>query len=425
MKRDKQKSDDSILTTEFVTQMLERSRVGILVIDRERVIHYISPAMRELFGHPDAEVETMDDLTVLHFPDPEVRKGAMKAVSEDVQSDHPPDRVIQITIADGQTRWCWLQMSKISKDYFLVNGHDVTEQTRAEEALRESEGQFRNLAEQSPNVIFINQAGRIVYTNGRCEDVMGYKKEELYSDDFDFIDLIDPKYHQRVRTNFKKHAKGKEVAPFEYEIITKDGTRLATSIATKLIQYNGAPAILGTITDISRVKHTEERLIESQEMLRLQKQELQEKNTALRHVLEQVEAEKEAINRRVAANVEKLLMPLVMRLKANASSLEKGYLDLLEENIANLVSGFGVQLGRASTTLSPRETEICDMVRGGLSSKEIASLLHISVPTVSTLRNRIRRKLGLRRKGVNLTTYLRSLSGPDAEILGIASSSDL
>jgi hypothetical protein len=42
------------------------------------------------------------------------------------------------------------------------------------------------------------------------------------------------------------------------------------------------------------------------------------------------------------------------------------------------------------------------------------------VQTVSTLRNRVRRKLGLRRKGVNLTTYLRSLSGQDADLLGIA-----
>jgi PAS domain S-box-containing protein len=419
-KKDSQRTINPVLTSEFVVNMLERSLLGVLLADLKGNILYISPAMIEMFGHPGSQVENMADLAKLNFPDPKVRAVALKAFAEDAQSSHPPARVLKIKADDGQSRWCWLQMSRIGEEYVLVNGHDVTEHTRAEVALRESEAQFRNLADQSPNVIFINQGGRIVYVNGRCAEIMGYKKEELYRDDFDFMDLIAPKYHGRVKANLKKHSRGKEVEPFEYEMIIKDGTHISTSIATKLIQYNGEAAILGTVTDISRVKHTEMRLMESQEELRLQKQELLEKNTTLRHVIEQVEAEKEAINRKVAANVEKLLMPLVMRLKSDATSLERGYLDLLEQNITHLVSEFGMQLGRASATLSPRETEICDMVRGGLSSKEIAKLLHISVQTVSTLRNRVRRKLGLRRKGVNLTTYLRSLSGQDADLLGIA-----
>jgi len=42
-----------------------------------------------------------------------------------------------------------------------------------EEALRESEKKFRALAEQSPNMIFINKKGRVVYANQKCEEIMG------------------------------------------------------------------------------------------------------------------------------------------------------------------------------------------------------------------------------------------------------------
>ena len=38
---------------------------------------------------------------------------------------------------------------------------------------------FRNLAEQSPNMIFINKRGRVVYANKKCEEITGYSKERV------------------------------------------------------------------------------------------------------------------------------------------------------------------------------------------------------------------------------------------------------
>ena len=55
-------------------------------------------------------------------------------------------------------------------------------------AQKESEEKFLTLAEQSPNMIFINKRGRVVYANKKCEEVMGYKREEFYAPDiFIFI----------------------------------------------------------------------------------------------------------------------------------------------------------------------------------------------------------------------------------------------
>ena len=73
-----------------------------------------------------------------------------------------------------------------------------TEHKRAEEALRESEEKFRNLAEHSPNMIFINKKGKVAYANKRCEEMMGYTTDEFYSVDFDFLTLIAPEYRELV-----------------------------------------------------------------------------------------------------------------------------------------------------------------------------------------------------------------------------------
>ena len=49
---------------------------------------------------------------------------------------------------------------------------DISERKKMEMQLKESEEKFRNLAEQSPNMIFINKGGRVVYANKKCEELM-------------------------------------------------------------------------------------------------------------------------------------------------------------------------------------------------------------------------------------------------------------
>lgn len=53
---------------------------------------------------------------------------------------------------------------------------ETAEHEKAEKALKESEEKFRSLAEQSPNMIFINSRGRVVYANKKCEEAMGVHK---------------------------------------------------------------------------------------------------------------------------------------------------------------------------------------------------------------------------------------------------------
>ncbi len=183
------------------------------------------------------------------------------------------DEELQMKRRDGRHIWVNLNIKPIKNDGGdVVESRsiiiDISERRQAEAALRESEEKFRSVTEQSPNMIFINNNGKVVYCNQKCAEVMGYSQEEFYSPDFDFFDLIAKESKKTVKSAFAKHLKHQEIEPYEYRLVTKDGDKLDTIITTKLIQYEGNTAILGIVTDITRRKKMENALSESEAKFR-------------------------------------------------------------------------------------------------------------------------------------------------------------
>lgn len=168
-------------------------------------------------------------------------------------------------------------------------------------------------------------------------------------------------------------------------------------------------AVAELLGQTSTRKQAEAELRESRRKLKEQNQQLKEKNIALREVMGQLRDEKVDLEKRVLANVENLLLPLVKKMEEQGSDLDKEYLQLLEKNIAQLTSSFGTKICRLHQRLTPRENEICNMIRTGLGSKEIGKMLNLSYRSVETYRNHIRKKLGITNKKINLTSYLSGL----------------
>jgi PAS domain S-box-containing protein len=179
----------------------------------------------------------------------------------------------EITDADGTTRWLQVAKAPIfdaagAASGLLVSARDITAQKETEAALRESEEKFRTLAEESPNMIFINQGGRVVYANKESEKITAYTREEFYEPDFDFRCLITPACRELIERNFTAHIRGDEVPPYEYTLLSKSGEAIDVVITTKLIRYGAGRAILGIATDITERKRAEEALRESEERYR-------------------------------------------------------------------------------------------------------------------------------------------------------------
>jgi len=147
----------------------------------------------------------------------------------------------------------------------------------------------------------------------------------------------------------------------------------------------------------------------SKQLLEEQKDELEQKNSALNEILDHIEAEREKVQDEVVSNIESFIMPLIEKLSVNVSSSQKGQFDVLKNNLDNILSAFGKKISENETRLSPREIEICNLIKNGLSSKEIADLLKISIRTVERYRYNIRVKLDIVNQKINLITYLKSI----------------
>jgi len=204
------------------------------------------------------------------LPPSQIPKAAKLLMKNSKGISTGPDE-FRIYRKDGTTAMVGISTHPVKiKDQTLVLGiaRDITERKRAEEALKESEEKFRMLAEKSPNMIFINKKGRLVYANQKCEEVMGYGREEFYSPDFDFFSLIEPDSISIIKESFQKHTKGEDVPPYEYSLLTKTGKRIDVIDTTKLISFGGEKAILGIVTDITERKQAEEALKKSEEKYR-------------------------------------------------------------------------------------------------------------------------------------------------------------
>jgi two-component system nitrate/nitrite sensor histidine kinase NarX len=144
---------------------------------------------------------------------------------------------------------------------------DITARRQAAQALRESEEKFREVAEQSPNMVFIHLRDRIVYANRKCEELMGYTRAELTAPGFDFRTLIEPQSRDLLEQSFRAHMAGIDLPPDEYVLVSKGGRRIDVIISSKLIRYQGESAILCTVTDITSRKQVERTLRTSQQFL--------------------------------------------------------------------------------------------------------------------------------------------------------------
>lgn len=530
---------------------------------------------RSLYDRPVNEL--VDTMIYEHFPEKD-KENLKQVYKEAAQLTEPRRFELSMVMPDWSQRWIASYITPLEHEgevvRFVVINQDITDQKAAEMALRESEEKFRSLAEQSPNMIFINKKGRIVYANKKCEEIMGYSREEFYAPDFGFLALIAPESQELTHKSFALHMENKEVPPLEYTLITAQGKKIDTIITTTLLTYENETAILGIITeiterrkaeealqkahdtldrrvrtrtaeltqanmqmqreieerikaeqtvksreamlrsifdsspdgvnvlnlqgtiidcnqaaaeqagfkskdqlinrnafdqvvpaeraraqaviertiqkghvrnqefrllhkvrgefpvelstaaikdprgeivgflvvgkDISERKAQEEALIRSQALLHEQKKALEQKNIALGEIIARVEVDKQKIKDDIALNVQRVLFPLLDKWddkKNDAGTI----VEALRHHLEELTSPYGTQITEKTAHLTPREIEICNMIKAGLPSRDIAELLNISTATIERHRKNIRRKLNLTNRDVNLATFLRNL----------------
>jgi DNA-binding CsgD family transcriptional regulator len=149
-------------------------------------------------------------------------------------------------------------------------------------------------------------------------------------------------------------------------------------------------------------------LQEINQQLMLERKALQEANTALKTVLTRIEEEKQEIYVDVRMNVDKILMPILHTMSMGLNQTQRKYAEMLRTNLEDIVSPFVSSLSKKYLSLTPTEVNICNMIKSGMQTKEIAQVRGVSIATINRHREHIRKKLKIKNSDINLMTYLQS-----------------
>ena len=163
----------------------------------------------------------------------------------------------------------------------LSIGIDITERKLMEEALRESEEKYRTVVEKANEAIVIAQDGKLAYVNPKLAAVMGVTIEELTG--MPFVELIHPDDRAMVMDCYRRRLDGEDVPDcYEFRVMGREHELIWFYISAQKILWNGRPATLNLLTDITERKRAEEALRESETMFR----NLFEQHAAIKFIID-------------------------------------------------------------------------------------------------------------------------------------------
>ncbi|MFH1243928.1 MAG: ATP-binding protein, partial [Pseudomonadota bacterium] len=145
-------------------------------------------------------------------------------------------------------------------------GQEIEDRKEAEKKLKTSEKRMRRLVESSPVGIFINRGGKYVYINPAFLKMFGYEHlDEIVGRPVE--SLVAPEDRELVMKSQRERREGKKVS-LSYEIrgLKKDGKGFDMVLWASVIDYDGKPAILGFVVDMSLEKELRSQLLQSQKM---------------------------------------------------------------------------------------------------------------------------------------------------------------
>ena len=263
--------------TRILDSVIESMGHGVVVAD-ESGKFWIFNRMAKIILHagsqrPDASSLSPDDWTVfygLYLPDqvtpyPTERLPLMCAMGGEVVTAD------EIFVRHDQTPpegiWLSVNACPLFDEQGAIRGgvavfRDITEQRRAKDALEASERRFRDLFEQSPDPVFVEDLdGKVLDVNPAGCRLHGCAREELLGKNL--LDLVPPEHRDEALKDFPRLAR-REIDHAEGFSWTVDGRAIPVEIRVSWIDYAAAegpvPAVLIHVHDLTERKRHEQEL---------------------------------------------------------------------------------------------------------------------------------------------------------------------
>ncbi len=304
---------------------------------------------------------------------------------------------------------------------------DVTDILHDNIGLQQNEERLR-LMHSFSSIGFMDynlESGETYYCNN-WNKLLGYRSGELQKNEIRWQHLLHPEDKEAALHAFQDCLDGlTDAYDNEQRLKKADGSWMWSHFRGMAVERNkqGLPRrLIGFLSDIADLKKMYQELLRGKELLEQNvsrqteelarhNEELTEANAALKVLLKKRQQDKDELEERLSENVVKIIEPLVRRLqKTDLDDDQIQLLSEIEDNLHDITSSFVTKLTSEYVGLTPMEIQVATHVKQGKSTKEIADILYLAPDTINVHRKKIRKKLGIRNKSLNLQTFLASLA---------------
>jgi diguanylate cyclase (GGDEF)-like protein/PAS domain S-box-containing protein len=253
--------------------LIENAPFGMMMIDPHGAITYLNPKFTEIFGYTLKDLPNGRTWVRQAYPDPEYRHRVVAEWKTDLAKfsvGEKRPRVFTVTCKNGGQKIIKFIPVQLRSGENLMSCEDITEITRAQQELQQSEEKYRTiLATIEDGYYEVDLAGNIVFFNEAYPAIMGYPPEELPGKNY--REYVDPENAKKIYDVFNAvYRTGHPSRGFDWEVIRKDGSRGVIDCSVSLIRDEKGKAVgfRGILRDRTAHRRVEASIRESERRLK-------------------------------------------------------------------------------------------------------------------------------------------------------------
>ncbi len=246
--------------------LVENAPEIFFIVDLKGKFILINHAARRITGYPTPSIleKNLQGLVA-----PEYKDKIYQILNEAPQGIADPYVEVEIISSNGNRIPLEIHVKAVrdrKKRIAAIRGvaRDITERKKIAAALKASEEKFKELAERAKDGVVIVQDCICKSANEATCQISGYSEGEFIGKRF--FDWFPSKGKEILALRHKKRMDGEEVeASLQTQILHKDGDIKDIEFSSSVVQFDGRPAEMGIIQDISSIKSLERALRSAEE----------------------------------------------------------------------------------------------------------------------------------------------------------------